>query len=488
MIEILQTLFPLSYMVAVIIFGWYFILLMQWYSYRFERVLFHHKKWRWHLYYFLIPLALFYLTRSEWYYWIYFYLGYLPAFVLWYRTLDKKLVITGRVKRYLGLLASGAFGVVGVCSLAQQECHAGVILPLVFAGLGSHLIEKGLFRAYYRKAQQKLLSREGLTVVAVTASYGKTSTKNYLAHILARAGHVYATPRSVNTLAGLVKDVNEDLPSDTTIYIAEAGARQKGDIAEIAHFLQPHYAIVGQVGEQHIEYFKTLDAIRQTKCELLDSKRLSQGIVHESAQCHGDKIIVYGENTQVQCQIRHVTGDLQGISFDMVMGEDVLSLKAPVLGRFNATNIASAVLVAQQLGMSHEAITQAVATLPGVPHRLQRIDAGGKIILDDSFNGNFEGMMEGVALCDTYEGRRVIITPGIVESTDEANTALGEAIDKVFDLVIITGSLNSQILCDAIQNVEKIRLRDKSKLTEILARQTKAGDLIYFANDAPNFI
>ena len=96
--------------------------------------------------------------------------------------------------------------------------------------------------------------------------------------------------------------------------------------------------------------------------------------------------------------------------------------------------------------------------------------------------------MEGVALCDTYEGRRVIITPGIVESTDEANTALGEAIDKVFDLVIITGSLNSQILCDAIQNVEKIRLRDKSKLTEILARQTKAGDLIYFANDAPNFI
>jgi UDP-N-acetylmuramoyl-tripeptide--D-alanyl-D-alanine ligase len=74
----------------------------------------------------------------------------------------------------------------------------------------------------------------------------------------------------------------------------------------------------------------------------------------------------------------------------------------------------------------------ALCTLPQVEHRLQKIVAGGKIIIDDSFNGNLTGMLEAVSICSTHTGRKVIITPGLVESTDEANILLAKQIRLIF--------------------------------------------------------
>jgi UDP-N-acetylmuramoyl-tripeptide--D-alanyl-D-alanine ligase len=97
-------------------------------------------------------------------------------------------------------------------------------------------------------------------------------------------------------------------------------------------------------------------------------------------------------------------------------------------------------------------------------------------------------MLEAVNISATYEGRKVIITPGLVESTIEANTQLANAINEVFDVVIITGSLNLKVLSQNIDEKKIIVLKDKSKMEETLAKETRVGDLILFANDAPNFI
>jgi len=74
--------------------------------------------------------------------------------------------------------------------------------------------------------------------------------------------------RSVNTIKGIVLDINKDLPEDVEIYVTEAGAREKGDIKEIVKFLQNHYSILGKVGPQHLEYFKTIENIEKTKLKL----------------------------------------------------------------------------------------------------------------------------------------------------------------------------------------------------------------------------
>jgi UDP-N-acetylmuramoyl-tripeptide--D-alanyl-D-alanine ligase len=151
-------------------------------------------------------------------------------------------------------------------------------------------------------------------------------------------------------------------------------------------------------------------------------------------------------------------------------------------------NIEAAALVAKHLGLTNEEIIKAVEKLKPVEHRLERIDAGGKIILDDGYNGNIDGMLEGVRLCSLHNGRKVIVTPGLVESSDELNLRLIEAINGVFDIAIVTSTLNSELFDKNLTVNEKIILKDKSKLTETLGEYTRAGDIILFANDAPNFI
>lgn len=84
-------------------------------------------------------------------------------------------------------------------------------------------------------------------------------------------------------MLGIVADINTNLSQDTQIYIAEAGARLKGDIDEITRFLQPYISIVGEIGNAHLEYFKSVENIRSTKLEALNSKRLRKKLFYTLA-------------------------------------------------------------------------------------------------------------------------------------------------------------------------------------------------------------
>jgi UDP-N-acetylmuramoyl-tripeptide--D-alanyl-D-alanine ligase len=195
-----------------------------------------------------------------------------------------------------------------------------------------------------------------------------------------------------------------------------------------------------------------------------------------------DSIIKFPDNLNV------TMSNLDGIWFDIIIAGKQEHFQAPILGSFNAINLTAVILVAYELGMSIDEIKLALKDLPQVEHRLQKIEAGGKIIIDDSFNGNLEGMLEAVKICSTYEGRKVIITPGLVESTSEANILLANEINENFDFVILTGTLNTHLLSANIDDSKLFILKDKKNLESTLTSKTKVGDLILFANDAPNFI
>ena len=468
--------------VLVLSLGWYLITNLQWYNYKLSRVIFKHHKWQWHLTFFISPIVLFFLIPSP-YFDIYFFVLYFVSFILWNRKLDRSLVLTSRVKRFLTILLITLFAQISLCLDGDFCAKVTLFLTLIVTLIFSNIIEKILFLAFKNRAKNRLLENKDLKIIAITASYGKTSIKNFLHHVLKNHFKTYKTPRSVNTIVGLVLDVNKDLPKDTQIYIAEAGARVKGDIKTIANFLEPQIAIIGSVGEQHIEYFKTLENIKNTKKELLLSPRLQKAFVHSSANVvPSEKIEEFPNNLHI------VKSNLDGLWFDMELNGKVEHFYAPILGSFNAINLAAVVLVATHLGMSVLEINEALTTLPQVEHRLQKIEANGKIIIDDSFNGNLEGMLEAINISSNYNGRKVIITPGLVESTDSANILLAKEIDKVFDFVIITGTLNANILKANINEDKVFVLKDKTMLETTLARTTKSGDLILFANDAPNFI
>nr|WP_314234970.1 Mur ligase family protein [uncultured Campylobacter sp.] len=595
----MNIIFLIAHAALILLLGFYLITCLQWFSYKPARIIFHFTKPAWHLYFLILPLAAYfgceiaadlcaakfgfaslYTLRAAK---ILIVAAYALALYFWQRGLDKKLVFTPRVKRFFAILALCAFGFSAVFYAAEAPILP-IFLPLGAALVASFAYERAQAAKFRAAARKKLAQMPSLTIIQITASYGKTSIKNFLYQILKNDFRCYKTPRSVNTLAGLVRDINEALPADTQIYIAEAGARLSGDIAEITEFLAPQIVVVGEIGAQHIEYFKSIENIRKTKLEALTSARLKHAFLHSSTQKSADeRVTIYDEGLEI------CGADLDGIKFSLSLSDDEsgasgenstlhadtsaaggegqgdLSLDAssaacaekdknsknygvnfdeansiscaergerkfceqtarddkicgdkergsqeapnerkilngrrelcerheffaPILGKFNAANLAACIKIARFLGLSADKIKSRVAHVSAVEHRLARLDAGGKIIIDDSFNGNLSGMLQSYELMRSYGGRKVIITPGIVESTREDNETLAAKIDEIFDLAIITGELNSEALQSRIDPAKTIVLKDKRDLQRVLSENTHSGDLILFSNDAPSFI
>ncbi len=471
-----------THIILIMSLGWYLITNLQWYNYSLERVISKHHKWQWHITYFLLPIVLFYILDNI-YFLLYFYLLYLTSFVFWNMKLTKSLVLTSRVKRFLAILLFITFAF-EILFLSLEEYNISIIFaPLLLAYAVSSILENMFFISFKHNAKVKLKTFTKLQTILITGSYGKTSIKNYLYQVLKNKYNVHKTPRSVNTITGILVDVNTNLNNKTQIYIAEAGARQKGDIKEITMFLKPTYCIIGSVGEQHIEYFKTLDNIIHTKMEILQSPSMIKGFVHNSVPIKEyDKIVKFPNNLNV------TMSNLDGLWFTVIVNGKDEDFYAPVLGSFNAINLTAVILLAYELGISIEEIRNSIKNIKSIAHRLELSKANDKIIIDDSFNGNLEGMLEAIKICSSYEGRKVIITPGLVESTSDANALLAQSINENFDYVILTGTLNISVLKEYIDETKTFILKDKNKLEETLIDYTKKKDLILFANDAPNFI
>jgi UDP-N-acetylmuramoyl-tripeptide--D-alanyl-D-alanine ligase len=461
--------------ITAYILGYYLITTLQWYNYKIKRILFHFHKPLWHLVYFVVPVVTYIVAYK--FFWIYLFFGLIPAIILWSKR-TKGLNITKRVKRFFLIL--GFLETLNMLLIYKFKINPGigVLAVLILSIVFSEFTEYILFLGYKKKAKEKL-NKINPTIVAITASYGKTSIKNFLYQLLKDEFKTYKTPRSVNTLKGIVLDINTKLTNDTQIYITEAGAREKGDIREIVKFLENEYSILGKIGPQHLEYFKNLENIKKTKLEIFESPKLKKGFSYEVVD--NDKVVV------IKDKIKNIKSTLDGIEWDVEIDGKIHHFKAPILGEFNAINVTLAIFQALEFIKDIEKIKSKVLKLESVPHRLQKIEVGGKIIIDDSFNGNIEGMLKSFDLISNYKGRKIIVTPGIVEGTKEMNEKIAKKINQVFDIAIITGEANRKVLCSNI-TIEKIVLKDKKNLEKILSDITKAGDLILFSNDFPEYL
>ena len=480
--------------VFVLALAYYGMTNLQWYNYSFRRVFFMHHKRMWHVYYFILPViayvGVFFVPNPVGEYGLWFVsVAYVIALLIWAVRLDKPLKFTPRVVKFFLIFFVFMLLNESLCYLLHIDSALLDLMPLGFATITSRIYENVLLNRYIVLAKEKLDIMSRLIIIGVTGSYGKTSMKNFLSQILKEKYRVYATPRSVNTHTGIIADINNNLDYTTEIYIAEAGARLKGDIALISNFLNPHYAVIGEVGEQHLEYFKSLENIVETKFELLQSNRLKKAFVYsENPSPQGldsalsKRLVSFPEN------VRNINATLEGTSFELCIKGEWHSFESMVLGSFNVINLSAAIYMGIELGLRVEEIQRAVKRIEPIPHRLQKIETNQKLIIDDGFNGNLKGMKEAIRLASLYNGRKIIVTPGIVESTEEANIELARAIDEVFDIAIITGELNSKILGSNIHNTQKFLIKDKAILEDILKSCSHPHDLVLFSNDAPSYI
>lgn len=465
--------------------GFYLLQNLQWYHYSIWRTFTKHKKYHWHLLYVILPIALFFTLGR---YFCLYLIVHIILLGVWYYKLDKKLIWTNRVKRFFATCII-FLSVNVVLDMTFEIPQYTSFIALCAALLVSKISEMVIMRQYRNLAIEKLNSMQNLKIIAVTASFGKTSMKNFINAMLSPSYRTYATPRSVNTVEGIIADINNNLAEDTEIYIVEAGARKRGDIRKISKLLNHHIAVIGEIGEAHLEYFKNIQNTKATKYELLESQNL-------------ERLYLFKDNEipQIEAKIRRFPSEIKGV--ESTLKSTKFSLKIDkkgearfidfemnVLGRFNIANVSAAIAIALDFGIDIKDIVKIVARLKPIEHRLEKLEVNQKIILDDSFNGNLAGMEEAIRISSLHKGgKKIIITPGLVESNVENNTKLALLIDRVFDIAIITGDLNSTILARNITNAQKIILKDKLDLNNILSSFTHNGDLILFANDAPNYI
>jgi UDP-N-acetylmuramoyl-tripeptide--D-alanyl-D-alanine ligase len=386
-----------------------------------------------------------------------------------------------------------------------------LILPL--ANVLMHPVEAG-FRAMFRQRARRTLRRANPVVIGITGSYGKTSTKEFLAHILRARFRVLATPKSYNTLMGVCLVINDDLQRDPgyEYFIVEMGAYVEGEIREICDLVEPQISIVTAVGPQHLERFGSIESTAKAKYEIIDSLP-EDGVGVFNWDNHyvrtmyergypGTRIAVSWENashaTQLRFLARNIRQTVGGLAFDVVdtLMEEEQHFSTRLLGRHNVTNILLATAVARHLGIPLPEIAMRVASLQPAEHRLQvRTTPGGVTIIDDAYSANPVGahnVLDVLALHD--KGRRILITPGIVElGTLQApeNQKLGRHAAETCTDIVLVGIEQTRPIQQGIRetgfDADRLHLFDtREEAIAWFHREVQAGDTVLFLNDLPD--
>lgn len=343
-------------------------------------------------------------------------------------------------------------------------------------------------KKFVKKAKEKM-SGANITVIGITGSYGKTGTKVILTEILKKKYRVLSTPRSFNTPMGLSLCVNDNDLSEYDVLIAEMGARHVGDIKELCAICQPDYSIITGICPQHLESFGSVGNIVKAKGEILESTKKEAFIAQSCFETFAD----YSCQKTAGGNIYDVICTPEGTSFSVELGGKQVKLKTKLLGRHSAENIALAATAAFALGMSEEEIAEAVSGLDYIEHRLQLIKSGGVNILDDGYNSNVKGAAAALDVLKSFEGRKIVVTPGLVELgvlEAKENKMLGAKLVG-FDLVILVGeTLIAPVKQGYLENggdEQKLVFKPTLILAqEVLKSYLQDGDTVLFLNDLPD--
>ena len=448
---------------------------------------------------------------------------YAVMLLFWRRPQEKKaLVFTARAKRLyvfcLALVLLAALLADALLIFWQHPLAPALVIDFlgalafispVFMMLGTALakpVEKAVNNGYINDAKRIIREMPFLTTVGITGSYGKTSTKFILGKVLSAELNTLVTPDSYNTPMGITITVRNSLKPIHEVFVAEMGARQKGDIAELCQLVQPKFGILTAIGPCHLETFGSVENIAETKFELIRALpangrailNFDDAAIRSLAHTSPTPVLSYGiESRDVNYWAEAIRFDAQGMHFTVVSAKgERQEMKTGLLGKHNIYNILAAVAAAQELGMSLAVIARAVATVPPIPHRLVlNRTAGGVTIIDDAFNSNPAGAQTALEVLSAMpDGKKIIITPGMVElgqAQYEENKKFAISCAKACDYVILVGKNHSKPLQDGLIEAGMPPERyyvaeDLQDANRRMRSIVQSGDYVLFENDLPD--
>lgn len=453
-----------------------------------------------------------------------------------------KLAFTARLKRFITVFAiiaailSAGLSVMYPPLFALAPIFPGIV-AFLFAAIITSPIEKRHNARFVTAAKTVLAARADLIKIGVTGSYGKTTAKNLLSAFLSKEYSTCVTPGNYNTPMGIALTVRDELLADDEVFVAEMGARYRGDIRELCDIVSPSIAVITAIGTQHLETFGSEENLLVTKNELIEAlpadgvaifngdndgaiklydrcakRRLISGSDEEAVQklyalfSTGDRrakcktaagVKPTEEEVKALSRFDAFYGDIcyaaRGMEFTLVLNGRAARITTALLGAHVPSMIAECALTANHLGISLEKIKFAASEVKAVAHRLELLYNGDDVIIDDAYNGNEAGAQNALEVLSKFSPRiRVLITPGIVELGEHgeaANARIGELAAVSCDYAIFVGG-NASALArgakSAGMNVDNVtEVRDLDGAVEKL-KMIKGEKAVLFENDLPD--
>lgn len=425
----------------------------------------------------------------------------------------KKLIMTRRATRIL--IVSMALEIVMMTAAWRWQPLLGVVVvqfvPLALA-LGNILLRpfEAHIQARFRREATERLQQVKPKIIGITGSFGKTSVKHILGHILEVNAPTLYTPGSVNTLMGIARIIREKLQDNCRFFIVEMGAYGVGSIARLCAFTPPDLGVITAIGEAHYERFKSLDGVAHAKFELAENVwRHENGrlVVHEQALAqpyaeaevrrHRARAIVCGAGATNDACVQAIDTTANGLGVTLVWRGATYRLQVPLFGKHHADNVALAFAAAAELGIAPDKIVHALRTVPQIKHRLEVRADGGRLLIDDAFNSNPRGFREAVevmaVLAASRQGRAILVTPGLVELGERhaaVHRELGVHAARHSDVMIVIASDRIPSFIEACRETapEKMLVLVPS-MTAALAwvkDNARDNDVVLLENDLPD--
>lgn len=366
-----------------------------------------------------------------------------------------------------------------------------ILLPLT---LGRHLITRPQ-EAKLAQDATEIFGRHTGKRIAIVGSYGKTSMKELLATVLGSSLDVVATPGNMNVLSSHARFA-KSLSGHEEVLIVEFGEGKPGDIASFSKVVQPTHAVITGLAPAHLDEYKTLEAAGKDIFSILQFVSPENVYVNVESDVvrsfMTDGLIEYSRHGVMGWRVEEAHTDIDGASFNLVKGDVTVQLHSKLLGLHQVGPLAAAASIGIELGLSHQQIQEGIAATTPFEHRMQPYQLAGAWVIDDTYNGNIEGIRAGTQLLAGLTARRkMYVTPGLVDQGDEVESIhiyMGELIAAAKPNVVVlmqnsvTGFIQAGLAKAGYQG-EVLVQADPLDFYKHLDHFVAAGDVVLLQND-----
>lgn len=448
-----------------------------------------------------------------------------PPYLKWYwRTSDfNKISVRGELDKTarakallwlirLGILAELVVGIYfiwgGVFGHIDGYLEIGISIiiayPLIWAylivvpvGLSGLLVVKPMQKKLIAKSQT-IFKNHKATKIAVAGSYGKTTMKELLAVVLSEAKKVAATPANKNVSVSHAQFAAK-LTGDEEVLIIEYGEERAGDIKSFCDKTFPNIGVITGLAPAHLNHYPTLQAAGT------DIFYLAEYLKNQNVYVNGESSslktfiskddLVYSQTGVGDWKAKNIKVSFQGISFDLTRGSKKLKLSSNLLGRHQVGPLSAVAAIAMNLGMTKTQVEAGIAKTSAFAHRMEPREVGGAFVIDDTYNGNIEGIRAGLELLKELPAKRKIyVTPGLVDQGVETNAVhleMGRLIaDAQPDQVVLMNNSVTNLIVKALEDngfKGDLKLEDDPlKFYTNLEQYLAAGDMVLMQNDWPD--